>query len=125
MKLRIASVISIMIANHAVADGAFFESGNEFLAQCSAPQTLGPCRAYVAGALGVMLITGPEGKSSVVLRKSDREDVTLSTFCQPDGLTVNQAHSMVMKYIEETPEDRHISMPFLIYAAFIEAFPCD
>jgi len=42
--------------------------------------------------------------------------------CPPNGVTVNQIASIVMKYLKENPEDLHLSAISLVSLALAEAF---
>lgn len=47
------------------------------------------------------------------------EDVII---CPPNGVTINQIASIVMKYLKENPEDLHLSARSLASLALAEAF---
>jgi len=42
--------------------------------------------------------------------------------CPPDGVSVNQIASIVMKYLRENPEDLHFSAVSLVAIALSKAF---
>ncbi|MHC9247754.1 Rap1a/Tai family immunity protein [Aeromonas jandaei] len=46
------------------------------------------------------------------------------TFCIPSGVTVGQDVDIVMRYLSEHPESRHINAAELIARALYESFPC-
>jgi hypothetical protein len=45
-------------------------------------------------------------------------------FCQPKGVTTNQAIAVVVKYIEARPERMHEDFRMLALEALITAWPC-
>jgi Rap1a immunity proteins len=45
-------------------------------------------------------------------------------YCTPDGVTRGQAADVVLRYLEETPAERHMSAAYLVRAAFLKAYPC-
>ncbi|UCD68921.1 MAG: hypothetical protein JSW48_02125 [Betaproteobacteria bacterium] len=45
-------------------------------------------------------------------------------FCPSANVTVGQVAAIVIKWLEDHPEDRHYSADSLVKAALEEAFPC-
>lgn len=45
-------------------------------------------------------------------------------FCTPDGVTGEQGRSIVTKYLNDHPEQRHEQMRVLVPIALMQAFPC-
>ena len=45
-------------------------------------------------------------------------------FCPPDGVTINQARAVVIKYIGDRPEQMHLPFVFLALDALQKAWPC-
>ena len=45
-------------------------------------------------------------------------------YCLPEGVTPEQLKEVVIKYLEENPENMEFSSPPLIVAAFSDAYPC-
>jgi len=46
-------------------------------------------------------------------------------FCAPDRFTGTQLRKVVLKYLDEHPEELHLAATGLIMTALIEAFPCE
>jgi hypothetical protein len=47
-----------------------------------------------------------------------------SLFCPPDGVTYGQSKRIVLKYLNDHPEELHLPSTFLVSEAFRGAFPC-
>jgi len=45
-------------------------------------------------------------------------------YCPPDGVTINQARLVVIKYIEDKPEQLHLPFLSLAIDALRKAWPC-
>jgi hypothetical protein len=45
-------------------------------------------------------------------------------FCEPMGVPLGQRRDIVLKYIRERPERRHLYSAGLFYEAMAAAFPC-
>lgn len=45
-------------------------------------------------------------------------------FCPPDGVTIDQTRKVVIKYIEDRPEQLHSPFLFLAIDALRKAWPC-
>ena len=44
--------------------------------------------------------------------------------CIPEAATMGQKIAVVVKYIDEHPEDMHLEFMFLAHEAFLKAWPC-
>jgi hypothetical protein len=47
-----------------------------------------------------------------------------NSYCLPDGVTVRQLGSVVLKYLEEHPERLHHRAAFLVFSALVTTWPC-
>jgi hypothetical protein len=45
-------------------------------------------------------------------------------FCPPTGATINQTRDVIVKYIEDRPEQKHLPFLFLALDAVKKAWPC-
>ena len=46
-------------------------------------------------------------------------------FCYPEGATVRQMRRVIVKYLEEHPQDLHYGAADSAFIALEDAFPCD
>jgi hypothetical protein len=44
--------------------------------------------------------------------------------CIPKGVTMGQQIAVVVKFVDEHPEDMHLDFIFLAYEALLKAWPC-
>ena len=94
--------------------GRLFYSGNALWEMCRSDEgTLmwATCMGYVVG----------------VAEFTDREaGAPLGTeACIPKGVTQFQLRDVVVQYLEENPDKRHLPAQLLVYAAVSLAFPCE
>jgi hypothetical protein len=47
-----------------------------------------------------------------------------AAFCQPQGVTVSQGIKVLLKYLDEHPDQLNEPMMYLAISAFREAWPC-
>ena len=54
-------------------------------------------------------------------------DLMTRIFCIPpdDQVTTEQLTDIVIKFLEEHPEDRHLQGAAIVFAAATDAFPCE
>ena len=90
------------------------ETGNDLLAICSevSSQLGTACMFYIRG------ITEGFFGALAATRQSQ-------AFCLPETVTQYQMRDVVMKWLRENPEKRHIDAGFLIIRAMKDAFPCN
>lgn len=83
------------------------ESGNSYLAACSNPNKAPiACTLYVAGVVdGVGMSKKPY-------------------FCAPEGVTYGQDARILVKYIQDHPDQSQYSTRVLIVISHEQAFPC-
>jgi hypothetical protein len=48
----------------------------------------------------------------------------VDAFCIPKGVTMGQMIAVVVKYVDEHPEDMHSEFLFLAHEALLTAWPC-
>lgn len=106
-------------------------SGNELLETCASDNQVlaGFCIGYIIGYSegapwgAYMAATRfTEGLSTSELNEA--AGVLLSS-CVPAEASNEQLRDVVTKHIRENPETRHESARFLIWEAYIQAFPCE
>ncbi|MFZ6765306.1 Rap1a/Tai family immunity protein [Pseudoroseomonas sp. WGS1072] len=83
-----------------------FYTGNRLLELCRGGQ--GICHGYIAGVASVM----------------GRNTVSGWAACIPSGSTVGQIRDLVVKALENNPQERHLSAESLVASYLAEAFPC-
>jgi hypothetical protein len=94
-------------------DASDFSSGNDLLTKCrnfekekgsiQEAYDTGFCHAYIRGVADAI--------KNIVM-------------CTPSGVTYEQIWRVVIKYLQNHPEELHLSPNFLIQKALEKAFPC-
>jgi hypothetical protein len=88
------------------------ESGNTLLAKCiGPPETQLVCAGYTTGifdAINLLETTGAVAKQH----------------CFPSGVTRLQIHDVVVRYLQDHPEERHAGAAALVRDALQDAWPC-
>jgi hypothetical protein len=110
-------LISLLIGANANA-GELRNDGNELLQDCTAVSsgnpsgTFGPewCYGYLMGINDMRMLSGMFPN--------------LITHCIPEGVTMAQVKSVVVKYLQEHPEELHYPSVKLVNFALSKAFPC-
>jgi hypothetical protein len=106
--------LSLLIASPAArAQRVSATTGNSLLELCESKDVSEQafCLGYVVGATDVDSMDGaafPERRRS----------------CAPDNVTNGQQRDIVVKYLKEHPEERHILAAILVVKAMAKAFPC-
>jgi hypothetical protein len=125
--LTIAMFCALMMTARA-ADGAFWESGNDFVRYCSSIEkgdvaidltelTRGMhCMGYIQGLSA--------GVAETITFGTEKGYAVPVPFCIPEGVEVKQSVIIVLKYIRDHPEKAHIQASTLAMAALQKAFPC-
>lgn len=111
--IHYAAALALALAGLArPARAADFDTGNQLLAACSGSAgDQVQCYAYMDGLLQGLLFMSVRDKSQM-------------PFCVPDGVTKGQAAEVVVKYLRENPEQRHIAASVMATVAMRRAFPC-
>jgi hypothetical protein len=113
--LSLASLlaISLLTTQSPVLANDKFKIGSALLRECNSDVFRATCTAYISGVVdGSELISG-DGKREAKL------------VCIPvDSVTAGQLRLVVVKYLNEHPEELHQPASWLIEFAFIKAFPC-
>ena len=112
MKLLITLLVTLGIPMGSYGQ---FTSGNELL---------GYCKSEEEGAGGVACISYLMGVVDTHDNISS-EGVMDKYFCSPEGVNGGQLSKIVVKYMEENPEQIHYSGTYLTLSALIEAYPCE
>jgi Rap1a immunity proteins len=112
-KVLLATVITSCFVSPAVAA---LISGNELYKYCQKDATRAICLGYISGVADV---------TQLIATKAEEDEVSRSlAFCRPVGVTNGQLVDVVMTYLEETPEDRHLPALVVILAALRQPWPC-
>jgi hypothetical protein len=77
------------------------------------------CVGYLSGVIDILGLYGPASREVGCHSPS-------AFICLPTkGISVGQAVRIVIKYLEETPEELHRVKRVLVHNALRKAFPCD
>lgn len=107
MKIFKNILAGVTLAISAIANAY---TGNELLADIQREDFMyshGYSNGYVAGVFNTSFIL--QGGINI---------------CFPDNVTIKQGIDVVKKYLQSTPEERHLDGSVLIYSAFLKAWPC-
>ncbi len=98
------------------AEAAVIISGNAIYKICEVgykiDKTKGPgCLMYIAGVAQTLILN---------------DDTAMMTGpCPGAQVTEEQITDVVLKWLDDHPEKRHLPAPYLVMTALKEAFPCD
>ena len=110
-EMRILAALTLCWASSAEARelAPIGQSGNVFVERCgkSRPE---PCRAYVSGLVDGLMVAGIASRTNL--------------FCLPPAVTTSQVHDMLVAYILDNPEQRHLRTDELTYRSLAGSFPC-
>lgn len=100
--------------------------GNELASLCGIDRAIKPsegiaCTSYIRGITEGAVWTS----AFVAMSRSAKpaEESSYFLFCSPTGSTVRQHQAVVMKYVSDHPELRHLDAPALVIQALQEGFP--
>lgn len=99
----------------AIPMGAHAASGNDLLGWCESPAGSAgerACIGYIAG-----FRTGYELRAS--------SELDCSVFETPEEVTNTQTMRVVVKWMQENPEQLHSSIEFVMLQSLSGIFPCD
>jgi hypothetical protein len=98
-------LVLLLLINQAVF--AAFETGNDLLAYCESADAFGQggCRGFIKGVSDI-----------------SQEQ---SWYCKPKEIPDVQLVKVVVKSLNEHPEDLYNKPHVLVQEAFLESFPCD
>lgn len=88
-----------------------FKNGNSLFEDCQDEQSAA-CLEYVVGATDMLSLI-----QALRLKESP-------LYCQPKGVTGAQVQSIVVRYLRDKPEQRHLAAASSVAMALIGAFPC-
>jgi hypothetical protein len=100
-----------------------FMNGNKLLATCESPSNLDICLGYIEGVADELVsikslkipFRAPNGNMVIFMHDSS---------CRPLEVTAGQAKDVVVQYLQNHPELRHLAATTSIYLALEKAFPC-
>ncbi len=103
MKSRFFLIFSLFLVLRPGAATADFYDGNRLYEECKGQSALS-CLGYIVGV-------------------ADTARLFPKPICVPEGVTAGQLRAVVLKYMEEHPEDRHYSGTSVVGSALLGAFP--
>lgn len=117
-------LIIAILACFSGASNAREPTGNELYQMCESDETQLTCAYYISGVL--------HGAEATVFMVGMEEGLTYeesyyrySKICFPPGTSGEQTMDIVIKYLSDKPEDRHILASALILKAVRAVFPCE
>lgn len=88
-----------------------FFNGNNLLEMCTGSRAM--CTGYVAGVSDLASV-----------QNLIKDSKLTQGICQPPEVTTGQITDIVIKYLQETPAERHGAASILVVLALTKAFPC-
>jgi len=117
-KFLLAALFVLLVSASAHGQRVSTTTGNDLLESCESGGhseqaffNQAFCLGYITG---VTDIDGVDGSAFPERRRS----------CVPENVTNGQVKDVVVKYLKEHPEERHIQASILIVKAVAQAFPC-
>jgi Rap1a immunity proteins len=99
----------------------FSKSGNEFLRLCDKKDDTslmhGACVGYVMGVQDAF-------EDAFALGATMRKETLKPSVCPPPEVTVGQKFHVAIKFMNDHPEQDHMTPSVLIFEALVHAFPC-
>jgi hypothetical protein len=119
----IAKIILVIVVGEP-ANAAFF-SGNELYAICTSVSERAECIGYVEGVLDVADFEGIFYHGRYNLHSFEGGPPHyVDEWCQPWGVTSQQAVDVVTMFLRDNPQIRHNRASTLVVQAMKKAFPC-
>jgi len=96
-----------------VVSGSAWGNRNGLYSYCKSEHfsAQGFCKGFIQGVSEVL--NGAADGRFGVLR-----------FCLPDGVNLGQEQDVVIKWLTENPQERHLPASLVVISALAEAFPC-
>ncbi len=110
------TIVLLFSSNQA---SAIFLTGNELLPKCE--EFVTKTDHYFDSAICQAYIIGITDASITFVNWNNME----KDMCLPDNVGSRKLVRVVIKYLQEHPEDLHLSASSLVLNAFIKAFPCE
>ena len=106
-------IAAMLLVGASAPDGPSFNTGNEIYATCTstAQDDFYACYGYITGFLG--------GADAAMLAGGGK-----LTICLPPKVTNGQLHDVLVKWLQDHPDLRHLDGAVLTMTAFHTAFPC-
>jgi hypothetical protein len=112
MKFLFALVLLSLVSASAHAQRVSTTTGNDLLESCESNDFKQAfCLGYITG---VTDLDGADGSAFPERRRS----------CVAENVSNGQVRDVVVKYLKDHPEERHIQASILIVKAMAQAFPC-
>ena len=102
---------SLLLASRA---GATFYTGDALLEQCrgDSEEAQDRCRGYISGV-------------DVTIAAFGRWNLMRNHWCAPEGTTLDELKSIVVKYLAARPAELHVRAAPHVVDALMQAFPCE
>ena len=113
MKVLMPVLFFLLVSASAQAQRVSTTTGNDLLQLCESKDKFEQafCIGYVTG------ITDVEGFDSAIYPERQRS-------CIAEKATSGQLSDIVVKYLKDHPEERHLQAAILVVKAMGQAFPC-
>ena len=108
------AVMMFAAVGHAGKAEAQYLDGNALLGlfESDSVYEQGMCRGYLIGLDDVVTVY-------------DYWDKLSTSFCVPDTVKSSQLQKVVIKGLNDKPEELHLAAAGLVHNIFLDAFPCD
>lgn len=117
----LAIAVLLFLAGVAKAD-----TGYELQQECVSKRGGPYCLGFISGVMGTLYAWQLQGE---IARKGDNSTWSLIAsgapyYCPPDGINLGQSQQIVVKWLNEHPEQLHLPASDLVRRALESAFPC-
>ena len=100
-------LLTIALVAASLSNSVHAAEGHELKRMCVDDSDVATCRAFVAGVISTIF-----------------EFNVKTSICQPDGVTRSQNADVFVKYLNNHPDELHLSGAELVVRALSDAFPC-
>ena len=113
MKFLFSAALLLLLSSSAHAQRVSTTTGNDLLESCESTGHFEQafCLGYITG------VTDLDGADGSVFPERRRS-------CVAENVSNGQVRDVVVKYLKDHPEERHIQASILIVKAMAQAFPC-
>jgi hypothetical protein len=112
-KFLLSALLLLLVSASAHGQRVSTTTGNDLLESCESKGNLEHafCLGYIIG------VTDVEGMDSAVFPERRRS-------CVAENVSNGQVRDVVVKYLKDHPEERHLQAAILVVKAMGQAFPC-
>jgi hypothetical protein len=108
----------LLLASLATEAKAAFKDGNKLYSECtSSPDYVLVCMGYVQGVVDA-------GDQEAFLLEADGRTIAGFRWCASDRANTKQAVDIVVRYLRDNPQRRHLVAAGLVAEALSQAWPC-